>query len=101
MNCITLVLLLKKKKKCITYFKKFCIINRSKASKKNKTVKSGKVSKKNKTVKSGKASKKDFKMYDKDPMMCKEYKILGICGYGNSCKFIHHRKIVPYYNTKY
>lgn len=38
---------------------------------------------------------------DKDPLICKEYKILGICAYGNACKFIHDRKVMTYCNTKY
>ncbi|AIB10044.1 DNA binding protein (nucleomorph) [Lotharella oceanica] len=100
MNNIFLVIIIKKLPKSFYFFKKKNL-SRFKKIKIDK-----KISKKNKLIKikykKNINNVKEFiNFLDKDPLICKEYKMLGICAYGNSCKFIHDRKIIGYCNTKY
>nr|BAS01414.1 DNA binding protein [Lotharella vacuolata] len=104
MYSILLTFLIKKKiekKKLIKSIKKKClnILKKIKIKIKCRMFNKNKISK----IKFKKSNdlKTNHYFFDKDPLSCKEYKMLGICAYGNSCKFIHDRKIIGYCNIKY
>ena len=101
MHNIFLVIIIKKLHKSLCFLKKI----KKKYSNNVKKIKiNKKIFNKNKILKYKKNKnnlKNNLNFFDKDPLICKEYKILGICAYGNSCKFMHDRKIVGYCNIKY
>mmetsp|Transcript_19328 Transcript_19328/g.39132 ORF Transcript_19328/g.39132 Transcript_19328/m.39132 type:complete len:99 (-) Transcript_19328:246-542(-) len=98
MHNIFSITIIKKHFKTLFFYKKKKINNIK------KTRINQKIYNKNKKIKYKKninKFKNDIDFHDKDPLSCKEYKILGICAYGNSCKFMHDRKVLGYCNIKY